>query len=125
MAVRSLVWIEGGVDGGWSCSLCTWRFPVPTLLTEKEAKDAYDRLAAAKFNDHTCSLAAPTAPRKESNTGLADRARGLITRGYKPKVAVELVLHELEFEFRNDPKVIEKARAEAEQFLLNIRKGAI
>jgi hypothetical protein len=49
----------------------------------------------------------------------------LIKRGYKPKVAVELVLHEMEFEQGNDTRLIEKARADAEDFLLRVRKGLI
>jgi len=50
---RALVWI-GGDAKGWACSKCRWKFPVPTLLTGEEAKGAYDRLAAAKFREHTC-----------------------------------------------------------------------
>ena len=122
---RSLVWIEGE-DGGWTCSNCRWRFPIPTLLSEKEAKDAYDRLAAGKFSAHRCEIE-PTPPAAKQNAGpsVADRARVLITRGYKPKVAVELVLHELEVEYRNGPGVMAKARLDAEEFLLKIRKGLI
>jgi len=122
---RALVWIDGP-DGGWSCSECRWKFPVPTLLSEKEAKDAYDRLATGKFNAHTCEVeSAPPAPKQHSGPSFADRARGLVMRGYKPKVAIDLVLHEIEFEYRNDPKVIEKARIDADDFLLKIRKGLI
>jgi hypothetical protein len=126
---RSLIWLESDVNG-WACSNCRWRFPVPTLLSGEEAKGAYDRLAAAKFRQHTCegatSLSA-TKPeaKKDASTAFAERARTLIKRGYKPKVAVELVLQETEIEHGNDPKIMEKARADAEDFLQRVRKGLI
>ena len=125
--VRFLIWIEGD-ENGWACSNCRWRFPVPTLLSGEEAKAAYDRLASVKFREHKCETetslsAAKQETRREADTAFAERARLLIKRGYKPKVAVELVLHEMEFEHGNNPRMIEKARAEAEDFLLRIRKG--
>lgn len=49
----------------------------------------------------------------------------LIKRGYTPKVAVELILHETAIEHRNDSRVMEKACADAEDFLLRVRKGLI
>ena len=93
---RSLIWMESDVNG-WACSNCLWRFPVPTLLSGEEAKGAYDRLAAAKFRQHTCEAAtgfSATTPGAKRNidTAFIERARALIKRGYKPKVAVELVL---------------------------------
>jgi hypothetical protein len=127
---RSLIWLEGGAHAGWACSNCPWRFPVPTLLGGEEAKAAYDRLATLKFREHTCeaetSLPAAKAETKyAAEPTFAERARRLITRGYKPKDAVELMLQETAFEFRNDPKIMEKARADAEDFLLRVRKGLI
>jgi hypothetical protein len=38
---------------------------------------------------------------------------------------VELVMQEIALEHRNDPGVMERARLEAEDFLLKIRKGLI
>jgi hypothetical protein len=122
---RSLIWVQGNVDAGWACSSCTWRFPVPTLLGE-DAKDAYDRLAAAKFREHACEVqAGPAAPQANRGPTLADRARRLIKGGYKPKDAVEVVLQETALEHRNDPYVMAKAREDAEDFLLKVRKGLI
>lgn len=55
----------------------------------------------------------------------AERARIIIKRGYTPKVAVELVLHEMEFEYGVDSRKMEKARTDAEDFLAKVRKGLI
>jgi hypothetical protein len=126
---RSLIWIEDA-NGGWACSSCRWRFPIPTFLTGEDAKSAYDRLAAVKFREHKCEIeTVPPAVRQErrrdANPTFAERARILITRGYKPKDAVELVLQEVELEHRNDPTIMDKARAEAEDFLLKVRRGLI
>ena len=126
---RSLIWMESDVNG-WACSNCQWRFPVPTLLSGEEAKGAYDRLAAAKFRQHTCepsntfSSGMPEA-KQNTDTAFTERARALIKRGYKPKIAVELALQETEIEHGNNPKIMEKARADAEDFLQRVRKGLI
>jgi len=126
---RSLIWVEGDAKG-WACSNCQWRFPVPTLLSGEEAKGAYDRLAAGKFREHKCwagtsLLQAEQETKLNAGAPFAERARILIKRGYTPKVAVELVLHEMEFEHGNNPRMMEKSRADAEDFLLKIRKGLI
>ncbi|PYX42474.1 MAG: hypothetical protein DMG81_01560 [Acidobacteria bacterium] len=130
---RSLVWVQSNADPGWACSSCQWKFAVPTFLGGEEAKSAYDRLAAAKFHDHLCEPQAnsPTAksslPAIKANAGpsFADRARKLIKAGYKPKDAVELVTQEIVLEHRDDRAAIEQAQSEAENFLLQIRKGLI
>jgi hypothetical protein len=49
----------------------------------------------------------------------------LIKRGYTPKVAVELVLHEMEFEQGKNSKRMEKARTDADDFLRRARQGLI
>jgi hypothetical protein len=123
---RSLIWVQGDADVGWACSSCHWRFPVPTLLGDKDARDAYDRLAAAKFREHECAAQTSTAvPAKNTGPTFAERARTLIRSGYRPKVAVDLVVQEIALEHRNDARVMEKARLDAEDFLLKIRKGLI
>ena len=126
--MRSLIWIEGETNG-WACSNCRWKFPVPTLLSGEEAKGAYDRLAAVKFREHTCEPETSPFVKQETkqytDTAFAERARVLIKRGYTPKIAVELVLHEMDIEFHNDPRTMEKARADGEDFLRRARKGLI
>ncbi len=113
----SAVWTELGESPG---------VPSSTFLIKQEAKDAHDRLAAAKFRQHQCQAEmSPPVAKRNVGPSFADRARGLIRRGYKPKVATELVLHELEFEYRNDAEAIAKARVDAKEFLPAIRKGLI
>ena len=125
-----MIWVEGD-ENGWACSNCTWRFPVPTLLSGKEAKGAYDRLAAVKFREHKCEVETRLSATKQETkptaaaTAFAQRARVLIKKGYTPKVAVELVLQETEVEHGNDPRIMERARADAEDFLERVRKGLI
>ncbi len=126
---RSLVWMGEDVKG-WACSNCQWKFPVPTLLSEGEAKDAYDRLAAARFREHRCeaeasSFAAVQETAPDAGVSFAERAKIIIKRGYTPKVAVDLVLHEMEFELGVDSRKMDKAHADAEDFLEKVRKGLI
>lgn len=122
---RSLIWVQGDADVGWACSSCSWKFPIPTLLAGKDARDAYDRLAAAKFRDHSCESQPAPATRPATGPTFSDRAITLIRRGYKPKDAVEVVLQEVALESRNNPTIMEKARADADNFLLKIRKQLI
>lgn len=91
---------------------------------------AYDRATEAKFREpqrggETRLSAREQATQRGADTTFADRARMLIKRGYTPKVAVELVLHEMEFEQGNNSRAIEKARADAEDFLRRARQGLI
>jgi len=87
-------------------------------------------LAATKFREHVCEAksvlsAASQEPKRDAPDAFTERARMLIKKGYKPKVAVELVLHEMEFEQGYDSRRMEKARADAEEFLRKIGKGLI
>ena len=124
---RFLVWRDEAQDQGWACSNCSWRFLLPTLLQDEEARRAYDRLGALKFKEHVCEeISSPwqaTAPSRDPT--FAERARALVTRGYKPKDAVALVLDEMALECRNNPNIMSEARAEGEKFLLKIREGRI
>ena len=51
--------------------------------------------------------------------------RKLVAQGFKPKDAVEITLQEIMFEHRDEAKIIEKARADAEDFLRRIKEGLI
>jgi hypothetical protein len=126
---RSLVRVQGEASG-WACANCGWTFPIPTLLSGDDAMGAYDRLAAAKFREHKCELdarfpAAKEPAKQEADSGFAERARILIKRGYKPKVAVELTLDEMEIEHGRDRTFMEKVRGDAEDFLWKVGKGLI
>jgi DnaJ-class molecular chaperone len=94
------------------------------MLSDPEAKKAYDRLAAAKFEEHQCAQhgARPNFGGEET---FAERARKLVMRGFKPKDAVEIVLQEISLEHRKDVKKIEQARLDGEDFLRRVKSGLI
>ena len=121
---RELIWTVRHNFQGWTCSQCEWNSALPTLLTDSDAKTAYDRLAAAKFRDHKCAdhLSRLGAPDSDNFTA---RIRKLVSQGFKPKDAVELFLQEIALEYRNQPKVQAQARAEADDFLRRLRAGLI
>jgi hypothetical protein len=125
--MRALVWIENP-DAGWSCSACSWKFPVPTFLSDPAARRAYDRLASARFNEHACETV-PFPPEPMVNTSkeppFVERVRKLLKVGYKPKDAVEIALQDVALEHRNDSKIMAQARAAGEDFLRRVREGLI
>jgi hypothetical protein len=49
----------------------------------------------------------------------------LVKVGYKPKDAVDIALDEIGLEHRNDPKVMSKARQDAQDFLQKVKEGRI
>ena len=121
---RELIWTSHHTFQGWTCSQCEWNYPLPTLLTDGEARTAYDRLAAAKFREHKCAdhLSRMGPADQDSFTA---RIRKLVRQGFKPKDAVDLFLQEVALEFRNQPKTLEQARAEGEDFLRRVKAGLI
>ncbi len=120
---REHLWIVDRNFQGWICSQCEWNNPLPTLLNDPEAKTAYDRLSASKFREHNCSdFLIRLAP---ANDGFTARIRKMITAGYKPKDAVELMLQEVQLEYRSQPKVVAQAQSEADDFLRRLRAGLI
>ncbi|MGZ4733659.1 MAG: hypothetical protein ACXVZH_16115 [Terriglobales bacterium] len=121
---RWLTWVSHQRLTGWACSQCGWTFPVPAMLTDTEAKSAYDRLAASKFQDHDCTVHGEPAALVDSES-FAARARKLVTRGFKPKDAAQITLQEITFENRNDPNAAKKAQADAEDFLRRVKDGLI
>jgi hypothetical protein len=122
---RWLTWISDQQLQGWACSQCQWNFPLPPLLTDPQAKAAYDRLAASKFQTHQCSEYGSRIRSARGKELFEERARKLVLRGYKPKDAAELVVQEIGLEHRNKPEVVEQAKADAEDFLRRVREGLI
>jgi hypothetical protein len=51
------------------------------------------------------------------------RNRLLVTRGFKPKDAAEIVLQEIALEHRNNEAKMKKAQTDAEEFLRRVRSG--
>jgi hypothetical protein len=119
-----MIWITALDFRGWACSECEWNCPVPTLLTDPEAKSAYDRLSSAKFRGHDCAEHFPQM-RSADPPSIRERMRRLVVRGYKPKDAIEIVLQEVRMEYRDAPKAVESAKAEAEDFLRQVREGLV
>ena len=97
---------------------------MPTLLSESDARTAYDRLAKAQFNDHDC---AEHLPRMSINDGdsFTARIRKLVAKGFKPKDAVDLMLQEVALEYRHEPKTLARAKTEADDFLRRVKAGLI
>jgi hypothetical protein len=121
---RELVWTSHHTFQGWTCSQCEWNYPVPTLLSDADARTAYDRLAAAKFREHKCAdHLARLAP--AAHDSFSARIRRLVQQGFKPKDAVELFLQEIALEYRGQPKTLEQAKMEGEDFLRRVKAGLI
>ena len=121
---RWLTWVSDQRLQGWACSQCDWTFPIPSLLTDPEAKSAYDRLASTKFREHDCGAHGQRTitPAHES---FAERARKLVVRGFKPKDAAEITVEEILLEHRHEPGAAERARSDAEDFLRRVKAGLI
>ena len=120
---RWLTWVADKQLRGWACSYCEWNFPVPSLLHDPEAKNAYDRLAASKFEQHDC--AELSVRQRTAEDGFAEQARRLILRGFKPKDAVDITLQEITLENRSDPAKLREAEEQAEDFLRRVKAGLI
>lgn len=124
-ATRELIWTSNPSFRGWTCSRCEWNSPVPTLLNDPEAKTAFDRLAAAKFDDHKCADQLSRIGSADDADSFTPRIRKLVTQGFKPKDAVELFLQEVALEYRNQPKILAQAKADGDDFLRRVRAGLI
>ncbi len=121
---RRMTWVIYQLFEGWTCCECAWTYPVPELLADPQAKDAYDRLAFANFKDHNCG-ASPKGRKASYEEANIERLRTLVMRGLKPKDAVEIMLQEVALERGENPKAMERARADADEFLRRIREGLI
>lgn len=121
---RDLLWAVERHFQGWTCSQCEWNEPIPTLLQDPEAKTAYDRIAMGKFRKHNCAQYAMRLP-SSAGESFTIRIRKLVSKGFKPKDAVELVLQEVSIESPGQTKVLEQAKQEGEDFLRRLRAGLI
>ena len=119
--MRSLMWVSDKRFTGWACSKCDWTFPLPSLLSDPEAKKAYDRLASAKFQRHDCATHRAVASLAPAN--FVNRAKGLVMRGFKPKDAAEIAAWEIMFENDHDPDIARKVQIEAQDFLRRVKEG--
>ena len=120
---RVLTWVSDRHLTGWACSACDWTFPLPSLLSDPEAKKAYDRLASAKFQRHDCATHQPVASLDPDS--FIDRAKGLVKRGFKPKDAAEIAASEIMFENHDDPDIARKVQIEVNDFLRRLKEGFI
>ena len=118
-----MTWMSSTQFQGWICSYCEWNYPLPTLLTEPQAKTAYDRLATGKFREHACENYLSRL--KSTELSFTERIRKLVSQGFKPKDAVEILLQEVELEYHKEPNVLEQARTEAQDFLRRLREGLL
>jgi hypothetical protein len=121
---RKIIWTTDHSFQGWTCSQCEWNYPIPTLLSDPEAKTAYDRLAAAKFREHNCAEHRSRLISASTDSFTA-RMRSMVAHGFKPKDAVELFLQEIAIEYPNEPRILAQAKAEGEDFLRRLRAGLI
>jgi hypothetical protein len=121
---RSKTWTNAKSFQGWSCSDCEWNMAVPTLLNDPAAKSAYDRLAAGKFADHNC--ADYSARMQSVDPGsFTERMRQLVSKGFKPKDAADIVLQEAQLEYKDNARMLERAESDAQDFLRRVREGLI
>jgi hypothetical protein len=71
------------------------------------------------------TIAAPKERRPLYQEANIERLRKLVMRGLKPKDAVEIMLQEVALERGKNPKAMERARADADEFLRRIREDRI
>lgn len=121
-STRTMTWMTSAHFQGWTCSFCEWNYPLPTLLSDPQAKTAYDRLAAGKFQEHVCANFLSRLESAEP-ASFTDRIRKLVSQGFKPKDAVDILIQEVELEHHNEPKLLEQARRDGEDFLRRLRAG--
>jgi len=122
---RELVWTSNRTFQGWTCSQCEWNYALPTLLSDADARMAYDRLASGKFREHKCADHLARIGQVEDDQSFTARIRKLVSQGFKPKDAVELFLQEVALEYRNEPKILARAKAEGDDFLRRVKAGLI
>ncbi len=117
---KRIVW---KTDEGWACSQCEWKCPFPIAVTHPTIRSAYDNLALSEFAKHLCTetIASKSTPTRHDK--FREKMRILVMRGLKPAAAVEQVLREASVDHRNNPGMLEKARAEGDEFLRRVEEG--
>ena len=122
---KQLTWVSGPSFSGWTCSQCKWNYSVPELLSDPEARAAYDRLASAKFQSHNCADHG-SLERPAEEDDFTQRARKLIHSGLKPRDAVDIAMKEILFESHNtDPKFTDQLRTQGDDFLRRVKQGLL
>ena len=121
---RWLKWVSTESSQGWACSQCAWVCTTPDLLSDPDAKAAYDRLANSKFQSHKCEEYGMKAEKAEEEDFMT-RARALVKRGFKPRDAADITMQEILLEYGEDAKRAERTRIAAEEFLRRVKTGLI
>jgi hypothetical protein len=99
-------------------------YPLPTLLSDPQAKTAFDRLAAGRFRAHASENYLGRLGSVDPDSFPA-RIRKLVMQGFKPKDAVEILLQEVALEHHGEAKILEQARIDGEDFLRHVREGLV
>lgn len=102
-----MIWAIEQMFEGWTCSECEWKYPIPELLADPQAKDAYDRIASTNFKRHDCD-ASPKGRKPRYEEANIERLRKLVMRGLKPKDAVEIMLQEVVLERGKNQEQLKK-----------------
>jgi hypothetical protein len=121
---RWLKWVSTDTTQGWACSQCAWVFNTPDLLSDPDAKAAYDRLANGKFQTHKCEDHGMRAELIEEDDFMT-RAKNLVKRGFKPRDAADITMQEILLEFGEDSKRAQRTRLAAEEFLRRVKSGML
>jgi hypothetical protein len=96
----------------------------PDLLSDPDAKAAYDRLANSKFQSHKCQDYGLRAELVEEEDFMT-RAHNLVKRGFKPRDAADIVMQEILLEYGEDGPRAARTRLASEEFLRRVKSGII
>ena len=96
----------------------------PDLLSDPEAKAAFDRLSNSKFQSHKCQDHGMRAEIAEEDDFMT-RARNLVKRGFKPRDAADITMQEILLEHGEDGPRATRTRLAAEEFLRRVKTGMI
>jgi hypothetical protein len=121
---RWLKWVSTDTTQGWACSQCTWISSAPDLLSDPEAKAAFDRLSNSKFQAHKCTDHGLRADLVDEDDFMT-RAHNLVKRGFKPRDAADITMQEILLEFGEDGSRAARTRLAAEEFLRRVKSGMI